>query len=32
MLTDTTPTDLLEECWITTDREELSRRFDREPF
>jgi hypothetical protein len=32
MLTDTTSTDLLDECWITTDREELSRRFDREPF
>ena len=32
MLTDTTSTDLLEECWITTDRKELSGRFDREHF
>jgi len=32
MLTDTTSNDLLEQCWITTDREELSRRFDREHF
>jgi hypothetical protein len=32
MLTEATSNDLLEECWITTDREELSRRFDREHF
>lgn len=31
MLTETS-NDLLEECWITTDGEELSRRFDREHF
>jgi hypothetical protein len=32
MLTETTSNDLLEECWITTDREQLSSRFDREHF
>src|SRR5277367_6250038 len=32
MPTETIANDLLEECWITTDREELSRRFDREHF
>jgi hypothetical protein len=32
MPTDTISNDLLEECWITTDREELSSRFDREHF
>jgi hypothetical protein len=32
MPTETIANDLLEECWITTDREELSSRFDREHF
>jgi len=32
MLTDTAPSDLLEKCWITTDREKLSSCFDREHF
>jgi hypothetical protein len=32
MLTDTATNHLLDECWITTDREELSRGFDHEHF
>ena len=32
MLTDTASNHLLEECWITTDAEQLSSRFDREHF
>src|ERR1700744_4355584 len=32
MLTETPSKDLLDECWITTDAEEMSSRFDREHF
>ena len=32
MWTDSVSNHLLEECWITTDAEELSSRFDREHF